>query len=99
MRLPEDLERSFQDEVQRYQEETTMRYITSWERMGIERGREEGKIALILRQLTRRIGSLDRPVEEQIRQLTSQQLDELADALLDFTEAAQLLTWLENSNP
>jgi len=51
MRLPEAAEKSFRDEIFRYEEEKKMRYITSVERIGREdglrqglrQGREEGK--------------------------------------------------------
>jgi hypothetical protein len=36
------LEIRFQEEISEYQEEQTMRYVTSIERMGIEKGRQEG---------------------------------------------------------
>jgi hypothetical protein len=43
MQLPPELEIKFQEEISQYQEEQTMRYVTSIERMGIEKGREEGR--------------------------------------------------------
>ncbi|QSJ15708.1 hypothetical protein JYQ62_28495 [Nostoc sp. UHCC 0702] len=41
MRLPEDLENSFWQEVTQYEEEKKMPYITSVERRGIEKGKRE----------------------------------------------------------
>ncbi|WP_375514018.1 cytosolic protein [uncultured Nostoc sp.] len=43
MRLPEELEQSFWQEVTQYEEEKKMPYITSVERRGIEQGKREGK--------------------------------------------------------
>ncbi len=43
MQLPPELEIKFQEEIGQYEEEKTMRYVTSIERMGIEKGREEGR--------------------------------------------------------
>ncbi|MDZ8026308.1 MAG: hypothetical protein RMY36_033070 [Nostoc sp. SerVER01] len=44
MRLPEELENSFWQEVTQYEEEKKMPYITSVERRGIEQGLQQGKI-------------------------------------------------------
>lgn len=66
---------------------------------GREEGREEGKqaeaLTLIMRQLPRRIGTVEPELEAQIRELTTQELEELGEALLDFSEPADLITWLQ----
>ncbi len=75
-----------------------MPYITSVERLGLERGREEGRLEgeanMVLRQLNRRLGQVSPSVEEQIRQLSIEQLEDLGVALLEFQEEAELLQWL-----
>ncbi|WP_298911746.1 hypothetical protein [uncultured Nostoc sp.] len=43
MKLPEELDNSFWQEVTQYEEEKKMPYITSVERRGIEQGIEQGK--------------------------------------------------------
>lgn len=66
---------------------------------GREEGREEGKqeeaLAYTMRLLTRRIGTVEPEVEAEIRELTTQELEELGEALLDFSELADLTTWLQ----
>jgi predicted transposase/invertase (TIGR01784 family) len=62
---------------------------------GIQAGRQEGETALILRQLTRRMGALAPELEGRIRGLSIAQLEDLAEALLDFSQPADLVTWLE----
>jgi hypothetical protein len=42
MRLPEELEEGFWRNVQQYEEEQRMRYVTSVERIGMRKGREQG---------------------------------------------------------
>ncbi len=42
IRLPEGLERRFLDHIHKVEEEKKMPYVTSAERFGIEKGREEG---------------------------------------------------------
>jgi hypothetical protein len=40
--LPPGLEKQFWDELEQYEEEANMPYVTSVERIGLERGREQG---------------------------------------------------------
>jgi predicted transposase YdaD len=67
---------------------------------GREEGREEGKreeaLAFTIRLLTRKFGTLEPELEAQIRELTTQDLEELGEALLDFSEAAELEAWLQS---
>jgi hypothetical protein len=49
-----------------------------------------------MRLLTRKIGTLEPELEAQIRELTTQELEELGEALLDFSEAAELDAWLQS---
>ncbi len=57
--------------------------------------RREVEIALITRQLTRRLGEVDSSLIEQIRRLSTEQLEALGIALLDFSEMADLVAWLQ----
>ena len=94
MTLTKDLEREFQEELSKYKEEKKMPYITSIERSGEERGQLEGKQELVMRQLNRRVGEIQSPLIEEIRKLPVKQLEELAEALLDFSTVANLEEWL-----
>jgi low affinity Fe/Cu permease len=60
-----------------------------------QKERREVEIALILRQLTQRLGEVDSSLIEQIRRLSTEQLEALGIALLDFSEMADLVAWLE----
>jgi predicted transposase YdaD len=62
---------------------------------GREEGRRREASTLALRQLERRCGSLDAPTTVRIEALSLWQLEELALALLDFSSAQDLQTWLE----
>ena len=57
-------------------------------------GRQEGEAQLVLRQLHRRIGSLTEAQHEQIKALPVEPLEDLGEALLDFTASADLDAWL-----
>ncbi len=62
-----------------------------------EEGREEGlqrERSLILRQLTRRVGELPQDVRQRVETLSLEQLENLGEALLDFTSMADLQSWL-----
>ena len=76
-------------------EETGMdTLITSFEELAREEGQIQGQQALVLRQLTRRVGALDTDLTARIMALTPDTLLDLSDALLDFTALADLQTWL-----
>ena len=65
---------------------------------GRDEGREEGRqreLALIMRLLTRRIGAIEPRWQSRIQQLSTTQLEELGEAVLDFSNAADLVTWLQ----
>jgi predicted transposase YdaD len=99
MTLTKDLEREFQEELSKYEEEKKMPYITSIERAGQLKGELIGELKgnqkLVIKLLNRRIGELKPLVIEQIRKLPVEQLEELAEALLDFSTVANLEEWLK----
>jgi hypothetical protein len=93
MILPEAVEREFWQELQSFEEERKVTYVTNAERFGFERGIGHER-SLILRQLTRRIGTIAPDIESQIGTLSISQLESLGEALLDFSTAADLDEWL-----
>jgi len=52
--------------------------------------------SLILRQIVRRLGTIEPETENCIRQLGVQQLEDLGDAILDFNQQSDLTAWLES---
>jgi hypothetical protein len=74
-----------------------MQIVTSWMEEGIQQGLEQGKqqeaVALILRQLNRRVGSLTPQLQERIQSLSTSKLEDLGEALLDFNSIADLEAW------
>jgi predicted transposase/invertase (TIGR01784 family) len=62
---------------------------------GLEQGKQQEALKYTLRLLSRRLGTLEPAQEEQIRGLTLQELEDLGEALLDFSETANLDTWLQ----
>jgi hypothetical protein len=64
---------------------------------GEQRGEVKQGQTLILRQLTRRVGNLSIEVEARVKALPLARLEELGEALLDFTQMGDLLTWLDGN--
>jgi predicted transposase YdaD len=56
------------------------------EKLGEQRGRELGEQRTIIRLLNRRFGELDSSLVDKIKTLNIEKLDNLADALLDFSK-------------
>ena len=57
---------------------------------------KEGELALVERLLTRQLGTIAPKLLLQIQQLSNAQIEELAEALLDFSTIENLVAWLEN---
>ncbi|MBD0361822.1 MAG: Rpn family recombination-promoting nuclease/putative transposase [Coleofasciculus sp. C3-bin4] len=73
---------------------------------GIEEGRQEGrqegnkkgKLELVVRLLERRVGEIAPDIQSRIRRLSIEQLENLGEAVLDFTSASDLTDWLQGQN-
>ncbi len=61
---------------------------------GIQQGIRKGEADLVLRQLGRRFGFLPDSEAESIRCLPREKIEELAEALLEFTSRDDLAAWL-----
>jgi hypothetical protein len=92
--LPEAVERDFWQELQVFEEERKVTYVTNAERFGIEKGAVQEARLLIFRLLSRRVGVLSSEVRSQVESLPLEQLESLGEALLDFSSAADLDEWL-----
>lgn len=62
---------------------------------GREEGREEATVNLVIRLLTKRFGELSQETRSSISSLSLPVLEDLSEALLDFTSVADLQAWLE----
>ncbi len=60
----------------------------------IQEGNKQGEQRLVIRKLNRRIGEIDASLIEGIQGLSIEQLENLGEALLDFSSVADLETWL-----
>lgn len=66
---------------------------------GWEKGREEGELALVLRQLHRVVGPFPEANRQRIGQLGRDGLAALAKALLEFQTPDDLSAWLSGRSP
>lgn len=93
--LSESEEQVFQAELGRIEpeeREEVMQIVTSWMRTGIQ----QGQASMMMRMLRHKFGELDPDIERQIQRLSSPQLENLSEALLDFEKAEDLIAWLRN---
>ena len=109
--LPAELEQSFREEIAKIKEVENMTFVTNFERYHIQKGKEEGlaegkqvgkqeeAASLILRQLRRRVGIIGTETQQQVNGLPLEKLEELGEALLDFTGTADLANWLRDNIP
>ena len=67
-----------------------MEIVTSCER----RASPREAVTMVLRLLNRRVGALTPQLQERIQQLSTPQLEDLGEALLDFSAIADLENWL-----
>ncbi len=77
MDLPTDLAIEFDGELRKIEEENQMPYVTSIEQRGIEKGREEGRVAGQIQLIQRLLGQ----TETTMLQLLTQPLEELRGQL------------------
>ena len=66
-----------------------------------DRGRQLGERreeVLIIRLLNRRVGDISLQVQEQIRSLPLEKLEDLGEGLLDFAGMEDLTTWLDTNS-
>ncbi|GCL42083.1 DUF4351 domain-containing protein [Dolichospermum planctonicum] len=57
-----------------------------------------GKLEIISRLLKRRIGDISAKLESQIKELSGEKLDELSEAILDFSQPDDLVNWIANQS-
>ncbi len=69
------------------------------EKRGEQSGRQQGEATLIIRLLTRWFGVLNSEVEQKINSLSTNQLEDLGDTLLDFSSLDDLNNYLVAISP
>jgi len=62
----------------------------------LEQGERRASISMVLRLLTRRVDALTPEIQARIQTLSIAQLEDLGEALLDFSQPTDLTAWLES---
>ena len=69
--------------IEEYEESKAVTYMTTWERRGLEKGREEGSRQVLLRLLGARFGPLSEDVKRRVEAIGSaERLNQIADQIL-----------------
>lgn len=103
--LPEDLQREYRINIEEFEEERKMPYVTTIERMGIEKGRVEGRVEGAMEAnedfafyfLQRQFGPLSDETKTMIHSLSLEHLTQLSRAMFDFKSLDDLTAWLHSS--
>lgn len=82
--------------VPRQQKEKFMEIMTSWEQRGYEIGKREGEVIAFLKLLDLRFGNISADIQQKIRNLSEENLNEFANILLGLKNLTDLQDWLNN---
>jgi len=102
MRLPDGLEQRLWQDIEQIEGETRMKYVTSVERLAIQRGMQqgmqqgklegklEGQSTTLMRQITKRFGPLSPDTAQRLQTATAEQLELWTDRILDAPTLAAI---------
>jgi hypothetical protein len=86
--------------------EEVMEITTSWEEIGIQKGKQIGmqigmqrESELVLRQIQRKFGKIANSDKKQILALPIEKIEELGELLFDFQNFDELQNWLNQISP
>jgi predicted transposase YdaD len=91
LQVPAELQRQLWHDIDQLERNRPMPYITSVERMGIEKGllqgrqegRQEGEVTLLERLLSKRFGPLEEATRSRLNNATLEQIESWAERVLD----------------
>ncbi|MGK7942949.1 MAG: Rpn family recombination-promoting nuclease/putative transposase, partial [Microcystaceae cyanobacterium] len=87
-----DEQRAYQNSLKYYRDLNNV--VETSRQEGKQEGIKEGESKLVIRQLQRRLGDIPERIQEIIRGLSVEQLEDLGIALLDFNSQSDLTNWL-----
>jgi len=103
LRLNAEEQTMFQEELARIrptEREQVVQIVTSWMEEGIEQGLQQGAkneaLALVMRLVNRRLGTIPTEVQQQIDRLSVSELEDLVEAFFDFSAPSDLTDWLSS---
>jgi hypothetical protein len=84
--LPEALEEEFIRELYEFEKEKTMQYVSSIERIGFKKGKQQGmqqgESTMLLRQMERKFGQVSEEVKQKIEEADSGTLLEWGEKII-----------------
>jgi len=88
--------------IETAREEGKVQGIQEGKAQGIQEGKaqgvQEGKSSLLLKLLSRKLGTISDEIKVLLHELAPERLDALSEALFDLESLADLHNWLENIN-
>jgi hypothetical protein len=90
LRLPAELEDTLWSRLQAEEEKRNMPYVTSVERIGIEKGRQEGIQEFVCRLLKKKYSLAGEDVSAFVSGLTPEQLEALGEVILEAENVFQV---------
>ncbi len=93
--LPEPLAIQYKQQLNDYEEEQKVKYVTSIERLGII----AGSANIVLRMLQGRFGALDETTQTHVRTLPLADIEALSDVLYGFASREEFAEWLQQHPP
>ncbi len=97
--LQQEIQQRVREELQQEIQQRVREEVREELQQEIQQRVRQQALELIMRQLLRRIGELNPQLQERMNQLSVEQLANLAEAVLDFSNEADLVAWLDdNSN-
>ena len=96
MRLPEDLEENFLEDLEQYEEKDKMRYVTSVERIGIKKGIQQGLVSAIELGLELKFGAVGLELLPEISPIQDiEVLTAIKDGIKTATTLAELRSYYQ----
>ncbi len=77
--------------------ERVMQLTNPFIELGIQKGRHEGEVELVLRLLSRRLGALPVSQKKLIQNLDLAKIEALGESLLEFKSRTDLVRWLKKN--
>ncbi len=65
------------------------------QRGAIIKGKQDGILEVLMRQMVRRLGEIDPQIKYRLSHLSLEELENLGETVLDFTNLSDLITWLQ----
>ena len=87
--------RVYQEVVQEATQKGLQAGLKAGLKAGRREGRQEGEASLITRQLRKRFNEIPEDTQKAIEALPLTALEDLGEALLDFSELAEVQSWLD----